>query len=321
MDKERTLSFIREQMASGMITPEDLANISKPATVHEADAPSRNVTRVLYGIGAVIAVIGVSILLAEHWDEIGFLGRVVPTLGIAVATFVAGILFKNSQQKPLSEAMLGISAILAPLGSYVFLHEIGITLDWAVQLCLALVWAVLFAGATWLTRRSAPVLATVGFATWAYYAFLLHIVDVAYGGDDFIKWATIVLGIAYILIAYGYASIAGDPEETREKQSVRGILYDFGTLAILGAGIDLGGVFDLFYVLPVFAGFYGSVYLKSRGMLILSALFLVAYIIKLTSKYFVDSVGWPVALIVIGFLVIAVGYLTFYLNRKYIVRS
>ena len=94
-------------------------------------------------------------------------------------------------------------------------------------------------------------------------------------------------------------------------------IYGFGTLAILGAGIFIGGVFDLILIALIFAVFYGSVYLKSRSMLIFGAIFLMAHIIKLTSKYFVGSVGWPVALIIVGFLVIGVGYMTFYLNKRF----
>ena len=61
-----------------------------------------------------------------------------------------------------------------------------------------------------------------------------------------------------------------------------------------------------------------SIFFRSTTMILVSSGFLIAEIIKLTSRYFVNSIGWPLSLIVIGFLVIGVGYITFSLNKKYI---
>jgi hypothetical protein len=44
---------------------------------------------------------------------------------------------------------------------------------------------------------------------------------------------------------------------------------------------------------------------------------LVVYIFKITGEYFADSLGWPLALIVAGFAMIAIGSLFVRLNRKY----
>ncbi len=91
----------------------------------------------------------------------------------------------------------------------------------------------------------------------------------------------------------------------------------FGALSLLGFGITIGGFFDIFYILILFAGFYGSIYLKSRAMLLFSSLFLMAHMIKLTSRFFVDSLGWPISLIIIGFLIIGVGYGSYQVKKKY----
>ena len=80
----------------------------------------------------------------------------------------------------------------------------------------------------------------------------------------------------------------------------------------------MGGIFDLITIALIFAAFYGSIYLKSRSMLTLAALFLMGHIVQLTARYFVNSIGWPVALIAVGFLIIAIGYGTLYLNKKFI---
>lgn len=42
----------------------------------------------------------------------------------------------------------------------------------------------------------------------------------------------------------------------------------------------------------------------------------MGYILKITSEYFADSLGWPLALMIAGFGMIGVGYLTVYIKRK-----
>ncbi len=132
------------------------------------------------------------------------------------------------------------------------------------------------------------------------------------------------LGVAYILIGYGYkklaahkAQISDGTEDEEQISSISNVLYGFGTLAILGAAISLGGIWDFILILLIFGAFYGSVLLKARMMLGLGALFLIAHVINLTSKYFLDSLGWPVALIFCGIAIIAIGYGTVRLNKKY----
>jgi uncharacterized membrane protein YczE len=47
-------------------------------------------------------------------------------------------------------------------------------------------------------------------------------------------------------------------------------------------------------------------------------LFLVAYLIRITAQYFSNITGWPIALIFIGIVIIGLGYLAIYINKKYI---
>ena len=314
MDKQQIVSFIEEQLATGLISKGDLLNLASNNNAAPAkEESSKNLINTFYGIGAIIAVIGVGILVAQHWKEIGFLGRVLVTLGISLATYIIAFLLNKPQQKAVSQVMFTIAAALAPLGAYVLLNEARINFDWAAQTVVALVLFVVFGAALMISKKNILVLLTVGFGTWAYYVLVVKIFGSDYLHSDFIKWASMLLGASYLLIAYGQ-----QPSGEREKRAIQNILYGFGTLAILGAGISIGGIFDLLFIALIFGALYGSVYLKSRSMLILGALFLVYHIIKLTSKYFVSSIGWPVALIVVGFLVIGVGYMTYYLNKKFI---
>ncbi len=330
MDKQQVLDLIKRQLDSGVISSEELLAAARGASVTSVSPPtstgasSHRLANVFYAIGAVVAVVGVIIFLVQHWMEIGFLGRVLVTLGIAAVTYIAGILLRGPAHRVISQIMFTISAVLSPLGVGVILYEarVAITLD--LQLMVALALFVLFGFAYFLARRSILILLTLGYATWAYYVLLIKTFSFSYYNFNILKWATIIAGLAYILIAYGYGRLASPDSGTaqtgtaRERASVRGILFGLGTLGVLGAGISLGGGWDIIFVAVLFAAFYASVFFRSRVMLILAALFLMAHIVKLTSRYFVGSTSWPIALVICGFIMIGIGYGTFQLNRKYL---
>ncbi len=341
MDKQQIISLIKGKLSSGAISKDDLLNIVNEGASNQNDSirqmvshtdtnvvkdvetedTSKNLIHTFYGIGAIIAIVGVVILVAQNWNEIGFGGRLLVTLGISFATYVSGLLLRKAEQNTISQVMFTISAALAPLGVYVLLSEASVNFTSGTQFLIASALFILYGSAFVISKKNILFLITVAFATWAYFALFVNIFSQNFIYDgNLLKWATILLGVAYIFISYGYKFIFSSTEHSglKEKKSTQDVLYGLGTLAILGAGIMLNGIYDLLFIALIFAAFYGSVYLRSRSMLIFGAIFLMAHIMKLTSQYFVDSIGWPVALIFVGFFVIGVGYMTFYLNNKFI---
>ncbi len=61
-------------------------------------------------------------------------------------------------------------------------------------------------------------------------------------------------------------------------------------------------------VLAVLGGLYLASRSGNRTLLKTSALFVFILIIRFTSEYFVDSLGWPIALIFAGVTLLAAGY-------------
>jgi uncharacterized membrane protein len=331
MEKQQIIAFIQNQIEARKISREDLLVIahglpessitigSTPTTAAAIqENTSKNLINVFYVIGALIVLIGVVILIAQNWDEIGFIGRVGVTLGISLITYITALLFSKTAHNVLSQVMFTLSAVLAPFGTFILLDEMRIDLDSATQVIMSLVFVIIYSVAYFISRKNILVLIVTTFATWAYYAFLFNLFEEDLFNDNLITWATMVLGFSYFAIGYGFAAM--NSSDGGERRSVSHVLYASGTLAVLGSGIALGGIWDLIFIALIFATFYVSVFLRSRAMLVLAAGFLVGHIIKLTSKYFLDSIGWPLALILCGFAVIGVGYMTYYVNKKYITR-
>lgn len=310
MNKQETLAFIQRQIESGVITREEAAGMPSMG-VDTVENKSHNLINTFYGIGGVIVVIGVIILVVQNWQDIGFVGQMLVTLGLSLVTFISALIFNRPQHDKLSQVFFTISAALAPIGVVVFCNEMGIEIErWGTQTIVALILFTIYLAAYYASKKNILVFISTVFATWAYYAILLNVLEGSSGimaSDSalILKWATIILGACYIVLGNRFTPL-------------RDFFYNVGALGILSAGIMIGGFFDVIYIAFIFAAFYGSVYLKSRGMLTLGAMFLIAHIIKITSEHFAGSVGWPLALVFIGFVVIGIGCGTLWINRKYI---
>ena len=131
-----------------------------------------------------------------------------------------------------------------------------------------------------------------------------------------LEYRFLLLGASYLLLGYGLRS---------RFIAIRAWLYGIGSFMFLGASFSLGGFkpevhqwWEIAFVGICFAMMALSVHFKSRAMLIIASLYLMAYILKLTAEYFSDVIGWPLALIVAGFVLIAIAYGTYSMNRRYL---
>lgn len=310
MEKQEIISFIESQIAEGKISKQELFSA---LSIDKKTETSKNLINIFYIIGAIIALVGIIILIVQNWSDIGLVGRILVTLGISLSTYVAGYLIKDEERHTLSQVLFTMSAFLAPVGTGVLLHEAKIEVTPLLVSAISLVWAVMYGSALWGTRKSILIIFTTAFATVSLYSLASELFSNLFYSNDLFKLLTIFVGVAYVLMAYSLSEVG-----SHERRSVKNILYGLGTIAILGVGISFGGFIDLLMIAVIFGAFYASVYIKSTVVLMLSALFLIAHIINITGEYFADSMNWAMVLIFVGFLIIGIGYATFYLNKKYI---
>ena len=66
---------------------------------------------------------------------------------------------------------------------------------------------------------------------------------------------------------------------------------------------------------------YLSVVVHSRTVLFVATAGLLAYTAWFTGEHFADSLGWPLALVMLGLLMMAVSALAFRIDRDYVQRS
>ena len=157
------------------------------------------------------------------------------------------------------------------------------------------------------------------FATGFYYSFtnFLVVKYPIFSFGRFLGYQTLTAGLSYLFLGYAFAR--------RLWPGFSTWLYSFGIMGFLGAALGLGGwqprqhvFWELIFPGLVFGALFLSVYLRRRSFLIFGSLFLMLYILKITTEYFQRGFGWPLSLVIAGFSLIAIGYLAFYLNRKYL---
>jgi hypothetical protein len=191
----------------------------------------------------------------------------------------------------------------------------------ALQVAIYTALTAVFLGVFWYYKQQTILLFfSIAFATTLFHFLISWLIGSNLSFSDISKvweYQFLVIGLAYILLAYYIAS-------TNQK-ALSGVLYGFGGLFFLGSTLALGGwqpnqnvFWELIYPLLVFGTIFSSVYLKSKSLLTFGTLFLIAYILKLTGEYFTSGLGWPLALVVAGLLIMVVGYYAVKINKKYL---
>lgn len=317
MEKQQLLTLIQEHLKSGVIHTQDLIEITQANGSPVQKTTTHHLTIILYVIGALIAVLGVIIMIVQNWDDIGLVGRLFVTSGIACATYIAGLWFRTPTHRILSQIFFTIFATLSPLSVAVLLRELDVIWKTSTHMLTALALYALFTAAYVVTQRQILVLYSAGALSWFYLATLAALFDPT---GIVAEVSFMVLGASLLAFGLYYQSafIFNDSDVQKEKRAISIILFIVGTNLVLMPALFIGGWFNLLVPLFLFAGFYFSIYVKSRAVLVFSALALMGYIFNMTGLYFADSIGWSLSLILIGFALIGVGYGSVYLSRTYI---
>lgn len=325
MDKQQLLSEIRQMAVSGNLTQSEvLAEFGNLQTKPETEAMQASgvkLSEIMYYIGGAIIFVGISVMCYQNWDHFSGLLRILVSLGSFIASFLVGtLLFSREDFKKVSQAFFLLAGLLAPVGLNVFFKELTIDISSdTIQLLLYGILTSIFLGSLVYYKQTVLLFFGVLFAT-GFFHFIINLII----GQNLLAehYATIW---EYRLLAAGLAWIfLGYYLNTTAYKAITGTLYGFGIFTVLTTTIFLGGFspdqnvfWELVYPLIVFGAIFASVYLKSKSFLVFGFMFLIIYILKLTGEYFTSGLGWPLALVLAGLAVMAVGYWAVKLNKKY----
>ena len=305
MSKSNALKQISALMTQYGINADEIIAYHK----NNADPQARSsgiVMQVLAYLGGTLIFAGVGIYVHMIWDNLPSLSRVLITFGPGIIALILGILCSKDRRYIKAAASLFlISAFLQPSGILVYMHEYLEGDDEALALIfcfgvMAIQYGVLFTQ----LKRAALLFFTVifGFLTAAW---VFHWLDM--DGD----LNAVICGFSLICIL------------SRIDRTVYRSFVPFGYF--IGCSVLLIGAYELldhstpfdFGLIGLTAGMmYCSTILNSRTMLVMSVIGFLCYLGYYTDEYFEDMVGWPVALIIIGFIMIGLSAFALRLGQR-----
>lgn len=294
----------------GLSTTEIASALGGTPDREPAEARWRGVlVRVLGYLGGTFVFAGISVFVALQWHNLNSPARVVVTLGPGLVAFVLALLaVREERYDKATVPLLLIAAALEPTGMLVAFSEFGPGGDWRwAVLATTGTMALQFAAAFGALRRSAPLLLVVTFTTLFWWT-AFDLLDM----DD--EVVALCLGGSLLLTAIGL-------DRTRHSD-ITPVWYLLGSVAFLYGLFDSveTTVFEIAF-LGVAAGFvYLAALLRSRTLLFVSTIAILAYTGYYTGEHFADSVGWPLALIAFGIFMIGLSALAFRIDRDYVRR-
>jgi hypothetical protein len=305
--REAALTSIVAEMKTHGITLTDVATaLGGPETTEPRNIGDA-ARRVFAWLGGILIFAGVGVYISMFWDEMNSATRVLITLGTGMVVYAMSVMALHTNKHPkavLPGLLIGI--VMQTTGWFVLIHEYfnsGSDARYAVLTVMGIM--AVQQGAVFSKYRLTLLLFALLFFAYAFTGTLFDLMDMS----D--KLICTVLGLSMMAIAHKL----NDTEHGRLSPlgyGLGGILFYVGLFQLVkhspGELLFLGvAVANLVYV---------STYVRSTTLLVVSTGAILSYIGYFTSEHFVDTVGWPIALILLGVAFIGVSGAAFKIRKK-----
>ena len=311
MSKEEALQDIVSLAKHNQITLDEIKHAMETAP-ELASKPSSSVLSKLFGyIGGIFVFAGIGVFISMYWDDFGSAARVIVTLGVGLVAFIMGLvcLQDNRYEKRYDKAatpLFIVSSILQPMGILVMLQEFSSGGDMRHGLMFMSAYMLIQQGTIFWAKR----LSVLAFSAILFGCILLaNLFDVWNWDGELIG---MVIGVSLICVAYAL------------QQSKHIAIAPFWYF--VGGVIQMWSVFEAVENTPLELLYLGlsalmiflSTHVRSRALLGVGTLAMLIYIGYYTAKHFANTLGWPIALVIIGIALIGMSSLAVRLNNKYI---
>lgn len=305
--KDDALQEIVSLAQHNNITLDEIAKVMANVQAQTAKVSSGVVPKLLSYIGGIFVFAGVSVFISMYWHDFGSAVRVIATLGIGFIAFIMSVVsLADEKYERAATPLFLISMLLQPAGIFVMLDEYSSGGDPRHGVLYMATFMLIQQGTIfWAKQRTTLAFGTILFAC----IFFVTLFDIWHMDGELIGT---VIGTSLMCIAYAL------------NQSRHAAICPFWYF--IGSGVLLWSVFDAVESTPfelIFLGLAGfmiflSTYVRSRTLLLVSTLSMLGYIGYYTAEHFANTVGWPIALVIIGMALIGLSSLAIKLNNKYI---
>ena len=305
--KEDALHDIIALAKHNNITLDEIKHAMEAAPVL-ASTPSTSVLSKLFGyIGGIFVFAGIGVFISMYWDDFGSAARVIVTLGTGlVAFFMALACLTDKRYERAATPLFLIAAILQPTGILVMLQEYSSGGDARDGLIFMSAYMLIQQGAIfWSKRRTVLAFSAILFGG-ILFANVFDVWDL----DE--KLIGSVIGASLICIAYAL--------QQSKHLAIAPFWYFIGAMILMWSVFEAveNTPFELIYLGLAALLIFLSTYVRSRTLLLVGTLAMLVYIGYYTAKHFANTLGWPIALVMIGIALIGMSALAVRLNNKYI---
>ena len=271
------------------------------------DPKSTVLMRVLAYLGGIFVFAGLGVFIAMNWESMNFAARVVITLGSGIAAFILALIAVNDERyEKAATPLFLIAALLQPAGLLVIFEEFYSGDNWdTIGLLVSGVMAAQQIMTMVKTQRTTLLFTGLIFIC----AFALILFDKA--GIDYTITA-LIMGASLLSLSAGLNGT--------KHNVITPFWYFIGSMWLLYGVFDLieGTAIEILFMAAASALVYMSTVVRSRTLLFVSTIAMLSYIGYFSAEHFVDSIGWPIALVLFGLLLIGMSALAFRINKKYI---
>ncbi len=312
--KEKILKDMVDTARAHDIGIEDISDAFARYEASEPPAPDDGkttiLTRALAYLGGTFVFAGLGVFIAMNWESMNFAAQVIITLGSGLAAYIMALIAaKDERYEKAAAPLFLIAAVLQPIGILVIFAEFYKGNEWElVSMVISGAMAAQQILALKITQRTTLVFTALVFAV----VFMLTLFS--YVGIDY-DITALAMGGTLLSLSVGL-------DKTRHK-GITPFWYLVGSMSLLY------GVFSLIERSPIEIAFLGvaaavvylSTVVRSRTLLFVGTLAILSYVGYFSAKHFVQSIGWPIALVMFGLLLIGLSATAFRINRKYISSS
>jgi len=273
-----------------------------------ASRSSNNVLpRVFAWIGGIFVFIGLVTFVGMRWESLGPASRVLLTLGAGFCLFISALCCSFDARGTRAATPLFLAAaLLQPTGILVALEEYGRGGDPLLGLLFMYTLMLVQQGAAFLRLQYTLLAFTTLVFGLGFCVVAMEYLEVPP------RLFALTLGLSLICIAWG---------TDRSRHSVLApLLYFIGAINFLFAAhnwLDDGAWEGLFPGLAA-ATIYLSTLARSRVLLTVGTLALCAYLGDFMWERFRDNVNAPLILMLLGFVLIALGVMAVKINQRFI---
>ena len=305
--KEEALQDIISLAKHNNITLDEITHAMQAAPVLASKPPTSVLSKLFGYIGGIFVFAGIGVFIGMYWDDFGSAARVIVTLGTGLVAFIMGLvcLYDKRYERAATPLFL-IAAILQPTGILVMLQEYSSGGDVRHGLIFMSAYMLVQQGATfWSKRRTLLAFSAIFFGG----ILLANLFDV-WNFDG--KLIGAVIGVSLVCIAYAL-------QQSRHV-AIAPFWYFFGAVLLTWSVFEAveNTPFELLYLGLSALLIFVSTTVRSRALLTVSTLSMLVYIGYYTAEHFANTLGWPIALVVIGVALIGLSTLAVKLNNKYI---